>query len=82
MTDKKRLAITGIGIISPIGIGKDAFWKSLKEGKSGIKPITLFDASKYKVQVGGEITDFDPQSILGKRGLLDFDRSTKSHAEQ
>lgn len=73
----KRIVITGIGVLSPIGIGKDAFWQSLKEGKSGIKPITLFDVSKYKVKVGGEINDFDPAVILGKRGLLDLDRSTK-----
>jgi 3-oxoacyl-[acyl-carrier-protein] synthase II len=75
--EKKRIVITGIGVISPIGIGKDAFWQSLKEGKSGIRPITLFDVSKYNVKVGGEISDFDPTVILGKRGLLDFDRSTK-----
>lgn len=73
----KRIVITGIGVLSPIGTGKDAFWQSLKEGKSGIKPITLFDVSKYKVKVGGEISDFDPASILGKRGLLDLDRSTR-----
>jgi len=74
---KKRIVITGVGVISPIGIGKDAFWQSLKEGKSGTKPITLFDVSKYNVKVGGEISEFDPAAILGKRGLLDFDRSTK-----
>lgn len=74
---KKHIAITGIGVVSPIGIGKDSFWQSLKEGKSGIKPITLFDISKYKVKVGGEISNFDPAVILGKKGLLDLDRSTK-----
>lgn len=74
---KKRTVITGLGVVSPIGIGKDAFFQSLKEGRSGIKPITLFDVSKYKVKVGGEISDFDPAVILGKRGLLDLDRSTK-----
>ena len=66
---KNRVVITGMGVISPIGIGKDSFWQSLKEGKSGINPITLFDVSKYKVKVGGEISDFDPAAILGKRGL-------------
>ena len=63
---KKRVVITGIGVISPIGIGKDCFWQALKTGKSGIKPITLFDVSKYKVRVGGEISDFDPAVILEK----------------
>jgi 3-oxoacyl-[acyl-carrier-protein] synthase II len=75
--EKKRIVITGIGVISPIGIGKDPFWQSLKTGKSGVKPITLFDVSKYNVKVGGEISDFDPAVILGKRGSLDLDRSTK-----
>jgi 3-oxoacyl-[acyl-carrier-protein] synthase II len=74
---KKRIVITGLGVISPIGIGKDAFFRSLMEGKSGIKPITLFETSRCKVRTGGEITDFDPPSILGKRGLLDLDRATK-----
>ena len=74
---KKRIVITGIGIVSPIGIGKDEFWKNLFAGKSGIKTITLFDTSKLKVKVGGEITDFNAKEILGKKGLIDLDRATK-----
>lgn len=73
----KRIVITGVGVVSPIGIGKDRYWDALAKGEFGIKPITLFDVSKYKVKVGGEISDFDPAVILGKRGLLDLDRSTK-----
>ena len=73
----KRAVITGIGIISPIGIGKDAYWQALQEGQSGINPITLFNTSQYKVHVGGEIADFDAKAILGKKGLLDLDRATK-----
>lgn len=74
---KKRIVITGIGVISPIGIGKEQYWEGLREGKSGIKPITLFDTSRFKVKVGGEITDFDPTAFLEKKGLRDLDRSTK-----
>jgi 3-oxoacyl-[acyl-carrier-protein] synthase II len=73
----KRIVITGIGVVSPIGIGKEDYWQALKDGKSGIKTIHLFDVSNYKVKVGGEVRDFDPAAILGKKGLLDLDRSTK-----
>jgi 3-oxoacyl-[acyl-carrier-protein] synthase II len=73
---KKRVVITGLGILSPLGIGKKAFWKNLFAGKSGIKPITLFDTTKLKVKVGGEITDFDPHEILQEKRLIDLDRST------
>jgi 3-oxoacyl-[acyl-carrier-protein] synthase II len=75
--DRKKVVITGIGIISPIGIGKEQYWEGLQEGRSGIKPITLFDASRFKVKVGGEITNFDPTAFLEKKGLRDLDRSTK-----
>lgn len=74
--DKKRIVITGVGIVSPIGIGKDAYWQGLGEGRTGFKPITLFDASQMKVKVAGEISEFDPKEILGKKGLVDLDRAT------
>ena len=54
---KRRVVITGLGIIAPNGIGKDEFWNSLKEGRSGIKKISRFDTSGYPCQVAGEITD-------------------------
>ena len=71
-----RIVITGIGVISPIGIGKDQYWQSLSEGMSGIKPITLFNTSDVKVHIGGEITEFKAVDILGKKGLIDLDRAT------
>lgn len=74
--NKKRVVITGIGVISPIGIGKEQFWQSLFEGKSGFKPITLFDTSDLKVKIAGEVTDFNPKAILGTKGLMDLDRAT------
>ncbi len=72
----RRIVLTGIGIISPIGIGKDGFWDALFAGKPGFKPITLFDTSDLKVNVGGQITEFDAKSILGPQGLMDLDRAT------
>jgi len=74
---KKRIVITGVGVISPIGIGKEQYWQGLSEGRSGFRPITLFDTARFKIKTGGEITDFDPVLFLGKKGLRDLDRSTK-----
>jgi 3-oxoacyl-[acyl-carrier-protein] synthase II len=74
--ERKRIVITGVGVVSPIGIGKDTYWEGLRQGKSGIKPITLFDTSDFDVKVGGEVSDFDAKEILGKRGLVDLDRAT------
>ncbi len=74
---RKEIVITGLGVVSPIGIGRDAFWSALAEGRTGFRPITLFDASAYAVRTAGEITDFDPLPYLGKRGLRDLDRSTR-----
>jgi 3-oxoacyl-[acyl-carrier-protein] synthase II len=74
---KERIAITGIGVLSPIGIGREAYWEALSQGKTGFRPVTLFDTSSFRVHVAGEITDFDPLSFLGKKGLRDLDRSTR-----
>ena len=73
----KRIVITGIGVISPIGIGKEAFWEGLKDGRSGIKPITIFNPSFYKCKMAGEISDFSAEQFLGAKGLLNLDRATK-----
>jgi 3-oxoacyl-[acyl-carrier-protein] synthase II len=74
---KERIAITGIGVLSPIGIGKEAYWEGLFQGKMGFRPVTLFDTASFRVHIAGEITDFDPLSFLGKKGLRDLDRGTR-----
>lgn len=61
---KRRVVITGIGVIAPNGIGKENFWNALKEGKNGIKKISLFDASDLPVQIAGEVTDFKPEDFI------------------
>ncbi|HXX81931.1 MAG TPA: beta-ketoacyl-[acyl-carrier-protein] synthase family protein [Thermodesulfovibrionales bacterium] len=73
----KRVVISGIGVLSPIGIGRDNYWEGLFQGRMGFRNITLFDTAPFQVHNGGEITGFDPLSLLGKKGLRDFDRSTK-----
>ena len=73
---EKRIAITGIGVLAPNGIGKTDFWKAIKEGKTGIKPVTLFDTSNLRAKLAGEISNFDPKAILGLKGLRNLDRTT------
>lgn len=60
----RRVVITGIGVIAPNGIGKENFWKALKEGKSGIKKITSFDTTELPVKIAGEVTDFRPEDYI------------------
>ncbi len=76
MMDKKRVVITGLGVVSPIGIGKEQYWNSLREGKSSFKPISLFDTKGMKVNTAGEIADFKPKEILGNVNIMDLDRAT------
>ncbi|MEI8140054.1 MAG: beta-ketoacyl-[acyl-carrier-protein] synthase family protein [bacterium] len=60
MPHNNRVVVTGLGVVAPNGIGKEAFWSSLLECRSGIKTITLFDASKHSCRIAGEVSDFDP----------------------
>ncbi|MFA5361873.1 MAG: beta-ketoacyl-[acyl-carrier-protein] synthase family protein [Candidatus Omnitrophota bacterium] len=75
--DKKRVVITGVGVVAPNGIGKEAYWKALKEGTSGIRPITVFDPGFFKARQAGEVPDFNAEDFLGAKGLRNMDRSTK-----
>jgi 3-oxoacyl-[acyl-carrier-protein] synthase II len=72
-----RVVITGIGVVSPIGIGKRNFWNALLKGKSGAKKISRFDASSYPTQVAGEITDFDPIDFIPHKDARRLDQSTQ-----
>jgi len=64
MNKRNRVVITGMGVLAPNGTGLDAFWKSLVEAKSGIGPITLFDATEFKSRIAGEVKDFDPLDYI------------------
>ena len=61
MATHDDIVITGIGVVSPIGVGREAFWESLISGTSGIRPLTGFDASGLAVRFGGQVVDFDPK---------------------
>jgi len=73
----KTIVITGIGVLSPIGIGREQYWGALFQGKTGFRTVSLFDTSNFKVRIAGEISDFDPVFFLGKKGLRTLDRSTR-----
>lgn len=64
---RRRVAITGLGILAPSGIGKDEFWSSLAAGKSSVDYITSFDVSTYPCKVAGQIKSFFPRDFLSAR---------------
>ena len=69
----RRVVITGMGCVTPIGNDVPTFWESLKQGKCGIGPITHFDTTDYKVKVAGEVKDFDPLQYMEKSELRKYD---------
>ena len=72
-----RVVVTGLGAITPIGIGKENFWNALIAGKNGIGKITRFDATGYTVQIAGEVPDFDPVQFIDKKEVKRMDRYTQ-----
>ena len=63
----RRVVVTGMGAVTPIGIGVEAFWEGLKQGRTGFAPITRFDASEYKCSLAAEVRDFDPEKYMDKK---------------
>ncbi len=64
---KRRVVVTGIGAVSPNGVGREVFWKATRNGVSGVRNITRFDASDYAVQVAGEVVDFDESRYVSAK---------------
>lgn len=73
-TSPRRCVITGLGLITPIGTGKSAFWQGVREGRRGVGPITRFDASGLRTRIAGEVADFDPAEHLDGKGRHRLDR--------
>ena len=63
----RRVVITGIGCVSPIGIGREQFWQALREGRSGVGPITRFDAADLPVQIAAEVRNFDTDQFIAPK---------------
>lgn len=74
---KRRVVITGMGVVSSLGIGVDKFWNSIKEGKSGISSVKRFDVSNMPTKVAAEINDFEPTDYLDKKEAKRMDRYTQ-----
>ena len=70
----KRVVVTGLGAITPIGVGVDNFWNGLKEGKVGIKSIDRFDVTDYKAKVAGQIDDFNPGDYMDVKATKRMER--------
>jgi 3-oxoacyl-[acyl-carrier-protein] synthase II len=75
--ERKRVVITGMGAVSVIGTGLQAYWEGLKAGKSGIRRITQFDASKMPCQIAGEIPDFNPELYMERKEARRVPRSAQ-----
>ena len=74
---KKRVVITGLGCVTPVGTGKEDFWVNIKSGVSGIDKITRFDYTNYQTQIAGEVKDFTPEDYISKKELKKMDRFTQ-----
>lgn len=72
-----RVVVTGMGVISPVGIGLENFWQSLVEGKSGVGPITHFDASELSTRIAAEVKDFDAKDYIDRKEAKRMDRFTQ-----
>ena len=70
----RRVVITGLGPVTPIGIGREAYWQALSEGRNGVGYITHFDTEKHDVKIAAEIKDFDPTQWLDKKEVRRTDR--------
>ncbi len=71
---RRRVVVTGLGLVSPVGIGVEESWAALVAGKSGIGPITLFDASTFPTRIAGEVKGFDPTKFMDRKEARRNDR--------
>lgn len=74
---KRRVVVTGLGVVSPLGIGKDIFWENLSAGRSGVSQIEAFDTSKFPTTFAGEIKNFDPNQFIDLKRLKRMDRTSQ-----
>jgi 3-oxoacyl-[acyl-carrier-protein] synthase II len=73
LSSPRRVAVTGVGLVSPLGIGNDENWRAIVAGKSGIGPITRFDASAFACRIAGEVKGFDPSLYVEKKEIKKMD---------
>ena len=71
---KRRVVVTGLGAITPIGLNVSEFWNGLIAGKNGVAPITHFDASKFDTKFAAEVKNFNPENYFDKKSIKRLDR--------
>lgn len=72
--DKRRVVVTGTGLITPLGVGVEKSWNGLVLGKSGVRRITHFDASAFATQIAGEVEGFNPEDYIEPKEIKKMDR--------
>ncbi len=77
MKGGRRVVVTGLGVITPIGLGVSEFWQAMMEGKSGAGPITYFDTSNYDTKFACEVKDFDPLKYFDRKSAQRMDLFTQ-----
>lgn len=71
---KRRVVVTGMGMVTPLGVGTEASWQGLCRGKSGVGPVTHFDASQFRTRIAGEVDGFDPHDFIDRKLVRRGDR--------
>jgi len=74
---KRRVVITGMGVVTPIGIGQETFWDSLKNGRSGVGRLTFFDTTDYTSKIDAEVKGFQAENYIDKKNIRRMDRFTQ-----
>jgi 3-oxoacyl-[acyl-carrier-protein] synthase II len=74
---KRRVVVTGLGVVSSVGIGKDKFWKAITNGKSGISEVVSFDTNEFRCHYAGEIKNFNPEEFIPKRKIQFLGRTSQ-----
>ncbi len=77
MADGRRVVVTGLGLITPLGIGVEQFWESIRAGRSGVKAVTAFDATELPSRIAATVDDFDPEPWIGRKDARRMDRATQ-----
>ncbi|ETI68631.1 beta-ketoacyl-ACP synthase II [Neobacillus vireti] len=75
--EKRRVVVTGIGAVTPLGLDADTTWKGILEGKSGVGPLTRVNADEYPAKVAAEVTDFNPETFIDRKDARKMDRFTQ-----
>jgi 3-oxoacyl-[acyl-carrier-protein] synthase II len=75
--ERRRVAVTGIGVVTPVGSGRETFWRALLAGTSGVAPVSSFDTSRFKVHLGAEVRGFDPSPWCERHAPAELGRASQ-----